>query len=184
MMTPIETYLQTLDNITSREARHDRVSLEGEAPPIWVVTYEDWPIAGRITAFTYGLSSVDHPRWRLGRPELMTSVDSDKLAWGLAAGHLVRQHRGEQTFSYGEIYRLGDPIAIDSAMSCVLVFAPRDLPTKEAAQIQLVDRTINLVQMYPIYDEEAVLIKSIGLRDFLAMGVDFHHVRRPNSVST
>jgi len=110
----------------------------------------------------------------------MICVNTLDDAWGLAVGFLAMQHRGAAAFAYGSTFGLGHRVSAESAMTAFLAFAPMDLP-KEATHIVLSDRTLNLVQMYPIYEGEIELIQQTGPDAFLTgSAVDFHDIARPN----
>jgi hypothetical protein len=177
MKSTIEFYLQRLDELAGTEGQSFLVTDKLEKPPVWVIIYHDSPERGSLTAFTYGLSSSEHPDWKLGYPELMICVDSRDLNWGLAIGHLAKTFRGQSPFTYESIYRFGEKIAKESEMSAFVVFAP-SIVEQEDARIELPDRTINLVQMYPIYEEEIDDIKFEGFPKFLNRIEDVYDVKR------
>lgn len=77
------------------------------------------------------------------------------------------QHHGHAAFAYGSTFELGHRVSADSAMTGFLAFASMDLP-KDATHIRLSDRTLNLVQMYPIYEGEIELIRQAGPGAFLS----------------
>ncbi|MCI0647433.1 MAG: suppressor of fused domain protein [Chloroflexi bacterium] len=179
MDSTIEHYLDLLNALTGRQPEYHLITEKHERPPVWTIIYRRFPGQGSLTAFTYGLSSIDYPEWRSGRPELIISVDSNNIDWGLAIGYLARTMRGQHSFSYGSIIDFGGIIAGDSAMTGFFVFAPTVLSLEEAA-IQLPDRTINLVQLYPIYREEYGLIEEMGTPDFFFReDVNLRDVNRP-----
>jgi hypothetical protein len=178
--SPIEQYLSTIDSFARHPATHQRITPDDVRPPLWILSYPNEPQEGWRASFSYGLSSVDHPLWRLGKPELMICVNTVDDAWGLAVGFLAMQHRGAVAFAYGSTFELGHRVSADSAMTAFLAFAPMDLP-KGATRIKLSDRTLNLVQMYPIYADEIEVIQQAGPEAFLTRStVDFHDIARPN----
>src|SRR5437868_166283 len=139
------------------------------------------PEDGSLTAFTFGLSSVQHPDWKFGRPELVISVRSRNLNWGLAIGFLVKLFGCKCPFSYGNVVRFGEPVCEESGMSAFLMFLPTILE-KDQARVILDDRTINIVQAYPIYEEEISVIEQIGAQSFFMQeAVDFYDVQRKNT---
>lgn len=158
----IEQYMDFLDSLTEEKAERLRITTEEERPPVWTFVYRRFAGEHNTTGFTYGLSSVDHPAWRLGKPELIISVDSADQSWCVAAGHLAKTLRGVNPFTYGSVIPFGEKISPDSGMTSFLVFAPSVLEPHEK-QVRLPDRTINLVQLYPIYEEEAAVIQRVGL---------------------
>lgn len=61
-MTPIEKYLEYLDNIFQKEPEfYNNESLIDEVKGVTSIVYRDIPEKGFITAITYGLSLVEHP---------------------------------------------------------------------------------------------------------------------------
>jgi len=134
-------------------------------PKIHVFYFEALPEAGMLTAVTCGLSNAAHPDWKFGRPELIVTMESANPAWGLAAGYFASTFFNEKRFSYGDMFKLDDPISDEGEMNAYLVFAPSFLD-KEQARFELPDRTIHLAGMYPVYDEEIAIYDRIGLKDF------------------
>jgi hypothetical protein len=63
-------------------------------PPVAIFVYKDWPEPGLITGLTFGLSAATHPDWKLGKPELMISVESTDEAWPCAVGYIADALRG------------------------------------------------------------------------------------------
>jgi hypothetical protein len=181
MKSPLEQYLDRLDELVGKKAEYYRITEEQELPSIWVVVYKDTPDEGNLTAFTFGLSSSNHAAWKLGRPELVISVNSSNIDWGLAIGFLVKRFQGKCPFSYGNAIRFGESICDESTMSAFFVFAPTILE-KDQTHIHLPDRVINIVETYPIYEEEMRIIEQIGAqRFFMQESVDFSNIRRPNT---
>ena len=175
----IDPYLNRTDALFGA-GEYFKVTSEAERPHVWVVTYRDVPDEGSLTALTYGLSSIDHPLWKVGRPEVLISVNSSNPDWALAAGFLVKRYRGSCPFSMGNVLRFGSSITAESQMSAFFVFASSLLSPDEGA-ISLPDRRVNVVQIYPIYEEEIGLIEQEGVPAFFGRdGVDFVDVQRRN----
>ena len=152
-------YLDCLDGLFGVEPRFFpfKEVMDGGAEILCLV-YEGVPGPGHLTAVTFGLSEGDHPDWKHGRPELMISVSSDDIAWGLAAAELVRQLRGKCPFSYGDVIGFGEKIASDSEMSAFFVFAPSIFEPSQIQNLQVGDHTIHVVGLYPIYESERDVI--------------------------
>jgi hypothetical protein len=131
-----------------------------------VISYANVPEDGSTTAFSYGLSSINHPEWVNSRPELVISVDSLDSSWPLAMGEIIRNGRAESIFSYGTIINFGQPVSDESEMSCFLVFACSVLD-KDDLSVQLPDRKVHLSQLYPVYASEVALIKELGAERFV-----------------
>jgi hypothetical protein len=178
MKPPVEQYLEHLEQMVGIQGEYHLITETGDSPAVWSIVYRDTPENGNLTAFTFGLSSGNHPDWRLGRPELVVNVNSNNINWGLAIGFLVKRFRGKCPFSYGNIIRFGEPICDESAISAFLIFMPTILE-KNQAQVHLDDRTINIVQAYPIYEEEIKSIEQMGAQRFFMQGsIDFCDVQR------
>lgn len=175
--TSFDEYLHHVESVCACNPELTTITDEGESPPIVVASCSDIPEPGCLTAFSYGLSSVAHPEWIAGRPELVVSVDSTDRAWAFAMGELIRNGRHKCLFSCGNILDFGQPISDESAMTHFLVFgcSVLDLPER---RVVLSDRTVNLVQLYPIHASEATLILNMGAEAFMSQQIDFFNVRR------
>ena len=134
-------------------------------PTIFAFYFRDLPEPGFITAVTCGLSRANHPDWKLGTPELMVTMRSDSLNWGLAAAYFASSYYGEKRFSYGDIFKIDDPISDDSEMNAYLLFSPAFLDNDQS-QFDLGGKPINLVAMYPLYDDEIAIYDRVGLKAF------------------
>ncbi len=181
MSSPVEQYLAHLDRwADGTESENHLITEEGVRPPLWTFSYRDLFGDGTITGFTYGLSSVEHPEWRSGRPELCISMDSERLEWVLAVGAVAARWRGQSPFGFGEVFRLDSPInPEESQISALLLFAVTDVEP-EFTRVELQDRVINLVQAYPLYESEIALLQRMGPAELLSLDeVDFHNPSRP-----
>lgn len=140
------------------------VQSEGKSK-IQIFYFEDLPEEGTLTAVTCGLSNADHPDWIRGKPELIVSLDTNDKSWGLAAGYFASAFFNQKRFSYGDLFKLDDPISSENEMNAYFVFAPSFLD-QEQATFQLPDRVIHLAGMYPLYDSEIETYHKIGLKAF------------------
>ncbi|MDR6639051.1 hypothetical protein [Paenarthrobacter nitroguajacolicus] len=72
MSTRVEQFLSHLDRISGGiEPRYIPVETSHPGlPGVTVVVYDDVPEPEMLTGITYGVSLVDHPHWRFGKPEL------------------------------------------------------------------------------------------------------------------
>ncbi len=142
-----------LDFLTKTFGREETI-LRHEAPDggraVTVFVYRDVPDPGMITGVTYGLSLCDYPDWKLGRPELIVSVESSDRHWPFAAAYFAAEFRGQRRFSYGDVFTTETPLAGDTKMDGFLVFAPSILEP-ERASVQLGRYKVHLSQLYPIY---------------------------------
>jgi len=147
-------------------------------PKISIFYFYDLPEKGTLTAITCGLSNSNYPDWKFGKPELIVSLDTEDPSWGLGIGYFASAFFDEKRFSYGDVFKIDDPISDESPMNAFLVFAPSFLD-KEQAKFELPDRTIFLAGMYPIYNEEIDLYNHIGLEGFWhSDGFDMYNPRR------
>ncbi|HZO91665.1 MAG TPA: suppressor of fused domain protein [Chthonomonadaceae bacterium] len=157
-------------------------------PPLHAIFFHDVPEPGSTTAVTYGLSLADHPDWKYGKPELLICVNTGDEIWGEAVAAIAETFRGECPFRYGDVLSMPGGISSESEMSAFLVFAPStsaSFLSKEQATIQLPDKTVFIVGMYPIYAGEVELIGRIGLEAFWHLeGFDPWDIRRPDLSQT
>jgi hypothetical protein len=178
MKKRIETYLQHIEGICGDSGQFFKISEADEPRLVAVVAYSDVPEEGCITAFSYGLSTTEHPEWVAGRPELVISVDSKDMAWAVALGEVVRNGRDRCLFSYGDIVNFGEKISDESDMTHFLVFACTVLDAADIS-VELSDGVVNLSQLYPIHASEVELIKKIGAERFvMSLDTDLFNVRR------
>lgn len=149
-----------------------------DKPLIYIFYFDDLPEKGFTTAITCGLSNSNHPEWKLGKPELIVTMESKSRRWGQAAGFFASSFFDEKRFSYGDMFSLDHPISDEGDMSAYLVFAPSFLG-KEDSRFVLGDRVIHLVGLYPVYDEEIAIYDRIGLKAFWhADGFEMYNPRR------
>jgi hypothetical protein len=167
-MTSVEKYLEHLDNIFNMEPEfYNNESLIKGLQGVTSIVYRDIPEKGYITAFTYGLSLVEHPDWKFGRPELCISVKSENIDWGIVVGYIANQLRGECSFGYGETIDFKEQISSDSYMDAFLIFAPSTIDKEDYLNIDIgTDYPINIAGLYPIYSDEIKIYNEIGLKNF------------------
>lgn len=178
MSNVAEEYLKWLDYIAGDDGKIYGITGKDDKCQIFISIYEDLPEPKHTTAYSFGLSSVGHPEWIYSRPELIISVHSTDKSWGLAMGELIKQNRANSLFQFGTIFNFGEQISDDSNMSAFFVFA-NSLYEEGDDTIELVDRKIQLSQLYPIYWEEIETIKKIGAETFFSKpDLDFYDVKR------
>ncbi len=150
-----------------------------EKPTINVFFFHKLP-EDCLTAITCGLSNAKMKEWKYGKPELIVTLDTSDISWGLAAGYFASAFFNEKRFQYGDLFTLDKTISDESKMSAFFVFAPSFLSPDEA-RFELNDRIINLACMYPLYPEEVNLYTKIGLEQFWHLeGFDMYNVLRRN----
>ncbi|PTX59449.1 suppressor of fused protein SUFU [Kordia periserrulae] len=129
--------------------------------------YKDIPKKGMITGVTYGLSLVNYPEWKFGRPELMITVNSNDISWAKSAGFLANSLRGNCPFSYSNIINFRKKITDESEMDAFLVFAPSILEKNDFSNINIgLNYKVNIAGLYPIYASEMKYIEKNGLEKF------------------
>jgi len=166
--TPVERYLEHLDNIFQTEPEfYKNDSLTEGISGVTSIVYRDIPEQGFITALTYGLSLVKHRDWKYGRPELCISVESSNIDWGQVLGFLANKLRGDCPFSYGQTINFREQISDDSEMDAFFVFAPSTLDKGDYSDIDIgTDYKINIAGLYPMYSDELEVYEKIGLEAF------------------
>ncbi|WP_394779307.1 suppressor of fused domain protein [Undibacterium sp.] len=165
------------------EARFGQVNFIKEIqsdgkPKIYIFYFEGLPEDGFLTAVTCGLSDAKHTDWKYGAPELIVTMESQSQSWGMAAGYFASSFFAEKRFSYGDMFKLDHPISDEGDMNAYLLFAPSFLD-QEQARFELPDRIINLVGVYPVYDDEIAIYDKIGLKEFWhAEGFEMYNPNR------
>jgi hypothetical protein len=181
--TRVERYLAHVDRLSGgREPRFQPIGEPPGSDPLTSIIYHDLPGLGDLTALTYGLSLAEHPSWRYGKPELLISVRSTDIAWGLAIGHLAKSLRGRCPFTYGDTINFGR-ITAESAMTAFLIFAPTVLDRPDYEGIDVGDQIpVNLAGCYPIHQIEQEYIADEGLQKFWHLDWHAEDVTRPPAV--
>lgn len=166
-MNNAECFLQHLERVTGRTEDVIRKieSSDKSLPDVFVFVYRNWPDAGLLTGFTLGLSAVVHPDWKLGRPELMISVESRDEAWTFAIGYMAERLRGKCPFCYGNTINFHANVSKESKLDAFLIFAPPFL-TKEQMTVQFQDFRCNIAGMYPMFSSEFARYEELGLERF------------------
>ena len=133
--------------------------------PVSVFICRDIPEKGMVTGITYGLSQYPHPDWKMSRPEMIISVESEDVMWGWVAAYFCAEFRGEKRFCYGDVFSTEKPLASDTKMDGLLIFAQSILDPKMQS-LELNDYKIHFGQFYPIYRSELEIYRKIGLERF------------------
>jgi hypothetical protein len=166
--TPVEKFMAHLDRIFQTEPEYYKEESETDGiAGVTSIVYKDIPEKGMTTGITYGLSLGNHPDWKLGRPELIITVDSKDTSWAQVAGYLANSLRGNCPFSYSNTINFREKISDESEMDAFLVFAPSILDKKDFANIDIgLSYKINIAGLYPIYASEMEYIDKNGLEKF------------------
>jgi hypothetical protein len=166
--TPVEKFMAHLDRIFQTEPEYYKEESETDGiAGVTSIVYKDIPEKGMITGITYGLSLGNHPDWKLGRPELIITVDSKDASWAQVSGYLANSLRGNCPFSYSNTINFREKISDESEMDAFLVFAPSILDKKDFANIDIgLNYKINIAGLYPIYASEMEYIDKNGLEKF------------------
>ena len=156
-----DQYLAHLDTIFNVEPRYFLHSKEDEYPPFYSFTYRDIPEKGLITGITSGVSFVEQPGGGNVRPELMICVDTTDDLWVLALASIGYQHRGEYRFELGDTINFNAKISKESDMSSFLVWH-QSLIHEDQEIVCLPDWHIKFLQLFPVHDDERLLIHKHG----------------------
>jgi hypothetical protein len=160
-----EVFLEHIENVFGPAAVIRKHDCPHGGLPVSVFVYRDIPEEGMITGVTYGLSCCPYPDWKLSRPEIIISMESDDEMWPFAAAYFCAEFRGEKPFSYGDVFTTESPLAKDTKMDGVLVFA-QSVVGEEVQTVQLNDYKVHFSQFYPIYRSELEVYRKIGLERF------------------
>jgi len=146
---------------------------------VTVFTYRDIPEAGMITGVTYGLSVYPYPDWKVNRPEMIISIETEDAMWAWIAAYFCAEFRGEKRFCYGDVFTTDTPLASDTKMEGLLIFA-QSILDPEVQALELNDYRIHFGQFYPIYRSELDVYRKIGLERFWKHeGFAMYNPKRP-----
>ncbi len=158
----------------------------GDEAPVLVASYLEYPAADHLTAFTVGMSSVAPASGEseAGRRELMISVKSPNAAWARAIGVIAERYRGKDVFDVGDTVSVSDEISRSSPMRAFLVHNPSLFGLADE-RLQVEERSIRVLQLYPVHDSEVELIRKYGYQAFIDSRPDLADVRRaPQSAAS
>jgi hypothetical protein len=157
-----------IDYLTATCGKEDKILQEPAAdggPPIAVFVYENCPEPGMTTGITYGLSARPYPDWTQSRPEMVISMESSSHTWPFVALGLTAHFASKKRFCYGDVFTVDGPLAEDTEMDAVLIFAQSILDPADAS-VQLSGYRVHLSQYFPFYRSEMALYERIGLEAF------------------
>lgn len=175
--SPEELFLDYLNERCGSKAYLTYIPAADDGPPVLVAGYLEFPVADHLTAFTVGMSSVALPSGG-DRPELMISVKSPNSAWARAIGVIAERYRGKDVFNVGDTVSVSDEISRSSPIRSFLVHNP-SLSGLAGERLEIEDRGIRLMQLYPVHDSEVELIRKYGYQAFIDSRPDLADVRRP-----
>ena len=168
LRTPVEMYLDHLNRIFKQEPEFftNESTIPG-LPGVTGIVYKDVPEKGFVTGLTYGLSLVQHPKWKFGRPELCITVKSEDFNWGKVAAFLANKFRGDCQFAYVNAVKFGEKINPESEMDAFFVFAPSILDNADYLKIDVgMNYKISIAGLYPMYSDELEAFHKLGLEAF------------------
>jgi hypothetical protein len=106
-------------------------------------------------------------------------MESEDEMWAWTAAFFCAEFRGQKRFCYGDVFTTQSPLASDTEMDGVLIFAQSILDPKVQA-LDLNDYKIHFSQFYPIYRSELDVYNKIGLEQFWKHeGFDMFNPKRP-----
>ncbi len=181
-LSPFEKYLNHLDDIFIVEPKFQM--FDSKNPKLNGVTsiiYENIPEKGMTTGVTYGLSLYKHPEWLDNiRGEIMITVNSPSIDWGLVVGFLANKFREKCPFCYGDTLSFGERISEDSEMDAFFVFSPSILDEDYYLNIDVgLEYKIHIAGVYPMYSSEIDTFHDIGIKEFLEnKNFDLYSVNR------
>lgn len=161
MKETAEKYLEHLEKIFKVQPKYMKFSEDCEFPPFHLLGYQDIPERGMITGITSGMSFVPDPRNENIRQELLITVESEDPSWMLAVADIGYQNRGYRSFLPGQTIKHHGAISEESAMTSFLVWHQATV-REDFEVVCLPEWHVKFMGLFPIYDDEADLIKKHG----------------------
>ena len=177
----VEKYLEHLDTIFKVEPTYFKYS-EDESPALHTFTYKGIPEEGMISGFTCGLSLVEPPYNGNVRNEFLVSVDSEDISWVMAAADIVLKHRGNAAFQVGDTINFNAQVSKESGMSSFFIWH-QGLINESHELICLPEWHVRILQLFPIYDDERLIIKEHGPDWLMELVDDPSDVKRESVAS-
>ena len=143
-------------------------STNKKLPTVFVLLFKNFPHAGYLTAYSYGLSATSAKSQQTKGRELVIQIKSNEENWSHVLGFLINHLRDDCPFDPGQIIRFGQPIAKDSRMEHFIVHdVADDLGTSTAFSLSK-RFAVELVQLSPIYAHELPVIDQLGWSTFVS----------------
>ncbi|MFZ4261166.1 suppressor of fused domain protein [Sphingobacterium sp. HJSM2_6] len=176
--SPLEHYKDAISKLMQLEPEILREkSVKPKLPFVYNLVYKDAQ-KPHITAFTFGLSSLDLQSTEK-KKEICIQMNSSNLQWALVAAYLVNQLRGDCKFNEGEIIKFGQQIEAESNLNAFVVI---NCLIPNAQQYLLEGRktsNIQIMQLVPIYEQEITSIAQLGLNAFIQkLQAELHNPKR------
>ena len=179
--SPVELYLAYLEEIFGQKPEfYGNASKVEGLPGVASMVFQHTPMEGLLTGCSYGLSLIDHPEWKVGRPELCLTVRSHDLSWAQVVGYLANELRGECPFVYGNTIDFGEQISKESEMNAFLIFPPAGIPANKFLNVDIgTNYRLNINGLFPIYQSEIAVYNEIGPEAFYQHpNFDIYNVQR------
>jgi len=130
-----------------------------------LVIYRGFPSAHAFTAFTIELSRFHLPGGSY--LELTISMQDTDDIWALAMATVANRIKDQCSFHCGDTIDFGCHISSGSSMSAFVVSHPAHV-SEEQRTIAIGDRSVELMELVPIYQEERAWLRGDGtLQGFL-----------------
>jgi hypothetical protein len=177
----VEKYLEHLDKVFRDEPAYFKYS-EDESPAFHTFTYKDIPEKGMITGFTCGYSLVESPAGGNVRNEFLVSVDSDDISWVMAAADIGLKLRGKADFQIGDTINFNAKISKESEMSSFFIWY-QGVINETHELICLPEWHLRILQLFPIYDDERLIINEHGPEWLMELVEDPSDIKRESVAS-
>jgi len=174
-----EKYLDHLKKIFKVEPKYFKYSEDGEYPPFHLLTYDDIPEFGLRTGITSGVSFVPPIDGGNIRKELLICVQSNDPSWHLAMADIGYQHRETWKFEPGDVINHHGKISDESEMTSFLVWY-QGVIREDHETVCLSEWHTTIMGLFPIHDDERILIAKHGTDWFFELVEDPCDVARPS----
>ncbi len=154
-------YLQALESFLGRpEDRRSRVPepIDDGLPPIYALFFDDWPVRGVLSAFTLGAGLAPHLKDLEAHVELVLSLRTTDMRWGLALAFLAERCRSHIEIGLGSTMNMGQPLSNESTMSALVVTRPHQWP--ELPRLEAGSRSLTILEASPLYPSELPFAKA------------------------
>lgn len=156
-----EEYFAALERLIGRpEDRRTRMPdrVADGMPPVFALFFDNWPADGVLSAFTLGAGLGRHVAAVDAHVELVVSLATRDLRWGVAAAYLTERCRTHREIGPGATLNMDEPLSDESSMTGFMVTHPHQWPTPP--RIDVSGRAVVILEAHPVYASELQLIDS------------------------
>jgi len=119
-------YLEELERRCQKPADYFYDAKSKGGAGIVIVGFDNYPVVGEFTYFSYGLHRLEKPEWKYGVPEYFIVIDCPHRPLAAYFGYLLSVFGFEKTMTWNTLIGVGEADAVEGYPYRWLALAPPD----------------------------------------------------------